>query len=1360
MEESESSTGRRCSTVLFFDPQQLLQNVRRQPATISEEDAPGPRGNDAENGESHRHDLLDLEAAAAHNRSTTPRSRGNSIDFGISDQIKRRKGDDEFIKVAIRIRPFLPRDGDQKDVLTVDADGDTVTLDLLANHDPRDGDVVSKSFKYDYVLDSRFGSEPNPEYADQAMIYKTLGERVVKSALGGYNSCLFAYGQTGTGKTHTVLGQSHTGKTDQRGLLPRILEAIFSVAEGNAGLPASPRMVAVSPNVGAIPRVATVGGKALVPPQKDDTAEAFAEKAETRKYTVRISYLEIYNEQIHDLLVPPKAGKDRSLQVRYHPGFGVVINDLTEAVVTTLNEAVDLVDFGTKMRSIASTSMNSRSSRAHTVFTFRFEMTHKGGSANGESQIAQVQLVDLAGREQEKTSGDARERLRERAFINKSLFHLSSCITSLARNAGKASSKHQDWCFRNSRLTLLLAHSLTGNSRTGMVAAVSPAASDADETLTTLRFAASVKTLKVTVSINRVNKGNVLTELQQEISRLKTEMRRRATIMQHSPAAAAVEQIDQLESVCENFREQLGQEKERSKLMADQRAEYLQQLGLSVGKEGVSVSVGGADSTVPYLVNLSEDPYLQGCLMYFIMTDQEDVSVGSEETNVIQFTGLGIERRHCTIRNEENKRLFLKMMVLKPAPPAAQASSQDARRRTRDQLPRAFLNGKRVTEETEMKHQDRLILGHAFALKVVVPLSAAKLKLRQTQAGQTAVMDTDASLEQALDEIEDLTSNAFQHLRKYVDDLRLRVGDDAASAFIQEVHRSAPLVDEANRITKEVRPGSIQFQLQVLTDLWSPDTNTPEFVVAVLQKSLGSSTSSPLRKSSDKSPFCVGGLASTASQKGGAGSGNGNMGRFSLKDGSVSTRLGGGGVSSRPQNRKGGPLPGGGLWEEGRLERGTLKFVWSWHKFNDRLQAFRDIYEEFQQTSFEGVQRRLEQEPYSDPWKEIGSAEVTMLLEGANNQVNSGGQSSNTSAALENSWRHDSNGESMMSPRTSNKMADDLIARSNALIATASAKLGDGSWLLGKQSRTVAPQSFTEADGIDEEKAGDNQFGTAEERESEEVEAPSRRDSSRSVPDSMDGVSESAFSLDAGLEGAVVQMECQVQENMEKLARWYNIGRRMSSQLSGRKLEELLGVLETGRRASVSSQEGQDKSDDFLRCLDEDGCSSPRSASCDDSSAVCSPTHAESECWYNGALDPTTSELLTTEKPPPPLFSEPFPKGSTSMSDALQRMQQQGPATGGACTTANLSPGALGTIAEVERKLLRRESKLRIWAEQLRRKEHTLQQIETIGAQLRSLEHMHLESKGETIRTVPVAVPFVPAAIAGGRLATLNAPGS
>ncbi|CAE8661234.1 unnamed protein product [Polarella glacialis] len=781
--------------------------------------------------------------------------------------------------------------------------------------------------------------------------------------MDGYNACLFAYGQTGTGKTHTVLGNTYP--SEKRGLLPRILEGLFEELAGRK------------------------------------------EASEAKDSSVQISYLEIFNEQIHDLLVPPpKSGVPReALQVRYHPILGVMINDLTQSSCSTIEEAMELVDFGTRMRSIAATSMNSRSSRAHTVFTFKFEQT----SRDGETQMAQIQLVDLAGREQEKSSSDNKDRLRERQFINTSLFHLSTCILNLSRG-----SKAREVCaFRNSRLTLLLANSLSGNSRTGMIAAVSPASSDLDETISTLRFADHVKKIRTSANCNKVNKASVVKQLQEEIAKLRAQM-------DLNVRTGDGEKVSQLEAICAHFKEALEQEKSRSQALAAERAECLKEMGLSVGAESVSIVVGAdRDGGVPYLVNLSDDPYLQGCLMYFLK-GPEDVTIGSADSNKVRMSGLGIKAQHCIIRNEGNRRLFLH--------PLTDGAENEKER------PRVFLNGRRVTDPVEMHHQDRIILGHSCAFRVAVPLTASELKAQKEggSSGPEGGTDDQAEVEfdQALAEIEDASTQSFGNLGKYVEDLEHSVGREVARAFVCELRRAVPLVDEANQITREMAQDFV-FALQVLTDLCSSKTTAPEMVVAVT-----------------------------------------------------------GTAGSR-----------------------ELKFVWTLEKFTDRLQSMRDLYEEIGDGSnIRVLQRKLEEEPYNNPWREIGDGEVRMMIDG----LNAGGKIDPIIFVSQSSSRS-------VHPKAGR--VHSLEAKSDELLARSQFLLEEGTAVL-QRVPVLRPRSPT----ID-----------------------------------------SCFDCNGEGESGLEQLELEVAEGMKKLSQWYNIGRRASISNTSSHLAALRERALTEGSCSVSS---------------------------------------------------------------------------------------------------------------------------------------------------------------------------------------------
>lgn len=1175
----------RHATVLFFDPHLLHQSSEpagsAAAASTSSSKHPG-RVRTASSGSAGGETGPDQLGGDDQKRSPRTRPRkhiGRTRSSSSATSVGGGGGGAEFIQVAIRIRPMLERNRRERDVLSVGGGsegvggsqpkgvaGRQITIDMAGTSTNQNN---KRAFQYDYVFDSR-GGDKGP-MASQDDVHATLGERVVRSALGGYNACIFAYGQTGTGKTHTVLG--HGGLPQDRGLLPRILETLFA-------------QIARSNNTPAL-----------------DVPKA---EAPASTLSMRISYLEIFNEQIYDLLAPPSmrsaaAMQGKGLQARCHPTFGVVINDLTEAVATSLPEAMELLDFGTRMRSVASTSMNSRSSRAHTVFTFCCDQTT---SSTGESKIAQVQIIDLAGREQEKSSVDDRARLRERQFINTSLFHLSMCIMHLSRNTKNPKSQNSaDWTFRNSKLTVVLAPSLSGNSRTAMIATVSPAASEAEETLSTLRFADSVQRIKTTVSCNRVNKTSVVQDLQEEIVRLKQEMQQQRVRVQNDELH---EQVQQLEAVCASFAERLEQEQNRSKALAAERAECLRDLGLSVGADGVSLLSGReGGSQVPYLVNLSEDPCLQGCLMYFLR-GPEEVSIGSAPGNTIHLEGLGIQPHHCAIKNEGNQQLFL---------------------HTFQEQCRVFLNGNHVgLQPLEMRHGDRLVLGHGCAFRVVLGAHRLQAKSQESLAEK-------ADLEQALAEIEDSSSGAFQHLRKFVEDLERCAGADVVGAFVREAHVMVSLVEEANQITREIGRDEIDFTLQVLTDL-----SVPEIVVAVISR-----VTSRVKR---------------------------------LTSSSTSLRL----------SASGRPLPA--QPDVTTATRDSLSFVWTREKFKERLQGMRDVYEETRRCGLEYVQERLEAEPYTDPWKEIGAGEVQVLIDGVSWVPLEGG-----------------NGQLGVS------LEDLRKAGSTSSMTWASATVSPA--LRGRQGSeppSQAPRSERspsfEAAAATTSKVSLRGGGSV----SSATRSPLLSTSQGATPQttSPQGTrTSSSSSLDREVDSA--------DPSVEYLSHWYNLGRRASTPRAD------VASIEPRKSPVASSLEGSMLSRGRLG-LQRPG--PPRGTN----SASTSPIQ-------EAAVQDAEEDFMVVQHPLSNLRRDAGEGSRGSDAGGSRRGAAAalpvagtavGMAGGGTATLEALAeapevPCSPQSLASWEEHLRQREEKLLAWAEQLAKKEQTLQQIEEVTVKLRRL---------------------------------------
>ena len=299
-------------------------------------------------------------------------------------------------------------------------------------------------------------------YASQEDIYNTLGEEFLDHNFEGYHTCIFAYGQTGSGKSYTMMGTP-----DQPGLIPRTCEDLFQRIES-----------CDSPHI---------------------------------SYTVRVSYFEVYNEHVRDLLMPnQRSSSDHPyyLKIRESPTDGPYVKDLTDAPVKNYAELLRWMRLGDASRTTASTKMNDTSSRSHAVFTIMLKQIHHDISTDSTTErLARIRLIDLAGSERAKATEATGARLREGSNINKSLTTLGRVIAALAdprharvHNGGKSRSKDVV-PYRDSILTWLLKDSLGGNSKTAMIACIAP--SDYDETLSTLRYADQAKHIRTRAIVNQ-----------------------------------------------------------------------------------------------------------------------------------------------------------------------------------------------------------------------------------------------------------------------------------------------------------------------------------------------------------------------------------------------------------------------------------------------------------------------------------------------------------------------------------------------------------------------------------------------------------------------------------------------------------------------------------------------------------------------------------------------------------------------------------------------------------------------------------------------------------------------------------------
>ena len=315
-----------------------------------------------------------------------------------------------------------------------------------------------------FTFDNSFWSHNTKDehYAHQEDIYNALGEEFLDHNFEGYHTCIFAYGQTGSGKSYTMMGTPA-----QPGLIPRTCEDLFQRIESS-----------VSPHI---------------------------------SYTVRVSYFEVYNEHVRDLLAPPGQSSEKHpyyLKIRESPTEGPYVKDLTDVPVRNYAELLRYMRMGDASRTTASTKMNDTSSRSHAVFTIMLKQIHHDLSTDSTTErLARIRLVDLAGSERAKATEATGTRLREGSNINKSLTTLGRVIAALAdprhgrvHNGGKTRSKDVV-PYRDSILTWLLKDSLGGNSKTAMIACIAP--SDYDETLSTLRYADQAKHIRTRAIVNQ-----------------------------------------------------------------------------------------------------------------------------------------------------------------------------------------------------------------------------------------------------------------------------------------------------------------------------------------------------------------------------------------------------------------------------------------------------------------------------------------------------------------------------------------------------------------------------------------------------------------------------------------------------------------------------------------------------------------------------------------------------------------------------------------------------------------------------------------------------------------------------------------
>lgn len=424
------------------------------------------------------------------------------------------------IQVAIRVRPLNQRElhnTESKKCVQVSRQNASINIALNSS---------TKTFAYDFVFDQDINQED---------LFESIGKPIASSCLCGYNGSIFAYGQTGSGKTFTIMGaliDTHLN-VQSRGILPRCLEYIFTCIK---------RELKKNPNI---------------------------------QYLVKGSFLEIYNEQINDLLAPELT----NLQIREDIKKGAYVEALHQDTVTSFDETFKLLDKGIRNRHIGSTSMNEKSSRSHSVFTLQVESKEKHDDIiNFKNSF--FHLIDLAGSERQKMAETFGERLKEASMINKSLSSLGNVINSLVEIA-EGRQRHVP--YRDSKLTFLLKDSLGGNSKTCIIANISPSLMCYGETLSTLRFAERAKMVKNRAVVNEDTTGT-LSELREEVKRLKTLLKTQQDSPGQGFSIDFSERIKQVESLLEqNLRIRL-QSENALKVELTEQENYISELNSALQK--------------------------------------------------------------------------------------------------------------------------------------------------------------------------------------------------------------------------------------------------------------------------------------------------------------------------------------------------------------------------------------------------------------------------------------------------------------------------------------------------------------------------------------------------------------------------------------------------------------------------------------------------------------------------------------------------------------------------------------------------------------------------------------------------------
>ncbi|XP_034167718.1 kinesin-like protein KIF1B isoform X9 [Pangasianodon hypophthalmus] len=680
------------------------------------------------------------------------------------------------VKVAVRVRPFNSREASKESKCIIQMQGNSTTI-----LNPKNPKEAPKSFSFDYSYWSHTTTD-DPCFASQSQVYNDIGKEMLQHAFEGYNVCIFAYGQTGAGKSYTMMGKQEEG---QEGIIPQLCEELFEKINDNIH--------------------------------------------EDISYSVEVAYMEIYCERVRDLLNPKNKG---NLRVREHPLLGPYVEDLSKLAVTSYTDIADLMDAGNKARTVAATNMNETSSRSHAVFTIVFtQRKHDSETDLSTEKVSKISLVDLAGSERADSTGAKGTRLKEGANINKSLTTLGKVISALAEVSKKK--KKTDFIpYRDSVLTWLLRENLGGNSRTAMVAALSPADINYDETLSTLRYADRAKQIKCNAVINEDPNAKLVRELKDEVTRLKELLRAQGLgdildtpmgSLTASPSSGSLCSPTGLQSVC-SIQERImstpgGEEaierlKESEKIIAElnetweeklrkteairmEREALLAEMGVAIREDGGTLGVFSPKKT-PHLVNLNEDPLMSECLLYYIKDGVTRVGqADAERRQDIVLSGAHIREEHCIFRSERNANGDV-IVLLVPCEGSE-----------------TYVNGKRVSDAVQLRSGNRIIMGKNHVFRFNHP-EQARAEREKTPSAETPVEPVDWTFAQR-ELLEKQGIDMKQEMEKRLTEMEI---------LYKKEKEEADQLLEQQRLVYESKLQELQKQVEQIAD--TPDEEEEE----------------------------------------------------------------------------------------------------------------------------------------------------------------------------------------------------------------------------------------------------------------------------------------------------------------------------------------------------------------------------------------------------------------------------------------------------------------------------------------------------------------------------------------------------